>query len=523
MKPDLPRVSRSAVNIFSTWLLQACTLLFAVISVPLVTRRFGIEGLGLWLLVQQLASHIQLLELGLTSSLSRFLSRDLALHDSVAYGRHASTALVILIVMGALLTLLAIPMAQAFPLIFELPLHREQDAMWMLAIAILTTGFMLPLRSAIGVLTTQHRFALIAASDGVALLFRFILLLIVCVLLEQHALIALSLAVFVPGLVTSFALFVIAGRSIPQGLLGLRFLGIQPTRELLGVSLAAMVVTLAAVLLRQGSSMLAGFSLGVDVIPQLALPMMLVASLGPFLGIGNKIISPIASHLDATGRIVELRSTYLTATTYTLVVGLLIYACLLLLAPYFLPMWLGSEVIDQNYIHTIYINLLLVYGGFCLAVPALFARTVLIAVGQHRAAALGEFVSVIVGLVIGWILMDVFSFGATGMAVGIAAAYLIRAFGILMRQLASYFDMSPARLYADVWHYPIITVLPMCLAFVPMAFDNRELYIVLIFSLLALFLSATLFFRLIMPEGHQEKLRHLLRKAFSGRFGFKRK
>jgi O-antigen/teichoic acid export membrane protein len=76
MSVKLPGLRQSTANVLAIWLLQAGTLLFALVSVPLITRRFGLEGLGVWLLVQQVASHVQLLELGLASSLGRFLSRD---------------------------------------------------------------------------------------------------------------------------------------------------------------------------------------------------------------------------------------------------------------------------------------------------------------------------------------------------------------------------------------------------------------------------------------------------------------
>ena len=503
--------------------MQVGSLFLALVSVPLVTQRFGIEGLGVWLLVQQVASHIQLLELGVASTLGRFLSRAQSLGDSVGYGRYASTALVMLILMGAVLILLAFPLGLAFPLIFELPAHIEKDAVWMLVIAMLSTALLLPLRSAFGILSSQHKFVLIASGDGVALILRFTLIILVCNILEQHALVALSMAVFVPGLLTSSALFVIAMRSISQGLLSPRLVSIQSMREFFGISLATMVVTLAATLLRQGSPILAGYSLDVESIPQLALPLMLVTSLGPFIGVANQGLVPIASHLDATRRVEELRIAYLTTVKYTLALGLFLLACMLLFAKYFLLFWLSSKDFDPNYIHLIYINLLIIYAGYCLTIPAMFARTVLVAVGLHRVAARGEFVSVILGLSIGWLLMNVFSLGSTGMALGIAVAYLFRSVGILMRQLALYFDEPPARFYGYVWRDQLLTVVPLFLAFIPALFMKRELRAEIFFSLMAVGLWAHLVFRLIMTELHREKLKYLLNKATFRRFNSKRK
>lgn len=517
MKPDLPGLRHNAVNVLSTWLLQAGTLLFALISVPLVTRRFGLEGLGIWLLVQQLASHMQLLEMGLASSLGRLLSRDHALSKATAYTRHASSAIAILLVMGGFLVLLAVPMGRAFPHVFELPSHLAPDAEWMLAIAIVATGLTLPLRSAIGILSSQHRFALQASGDGFALILRVALIVVVCTMLEQHALIALSLAVFAPGLIGSLVLFVVANRSAPYVLFSPRTVGVQPMRELLDISLAAMVVTLAAVLLRQGGGMLAGYSLGVESVPLIALPVMLVVSLGPLLGIANQLISPIASRLDATKRVDELHRVYLTAVRYTLTGGLFIYATLILLAPYLLPLWLGRQSLEPHHVHAIHMNLLLIFGGYCLAIPAFLARAVLVSVGRHRIAARGELISSLVGLTIGWVLMEALDFGAIGMACGIAAAYLIRAGGALVRQLALYFDMPLTQLYSEVWRRPLLSALPLLLAFVPVISGNGELHTMALFVALALVLWVWLAFHHVVPETHREKFWRVLRKTAHGK------
>lgn len=515
MKPKLPGLRRSLVNIFSTWLLQAGTLLFALISVPLVTRRFGLEGLGVWLLVQQIASHLQLLELGLASSLGRFLSRDHALRDSAAYTGHVSSAITLLLAMGGLLVLLSVPVGLAFPQIFELPPHFLADSTWMLVIAIFAIGLILPLRGAIGVLSSQHYFALQAGCDGFALILRTILIVAVCMMADQHALIALSLAVFVPNLLGALGLFTFAVRLAPYDLINFRAVGLKPMRELLSISTADMVMALAAVMLRQGSAMLAGYSLGVDAVPLVALPVMIVVSLSPFLGIANQLISPIASQLDACQKIAELRLAYFTATRYTLTAGLFMFVAMMLLVPFLLPLWLGKGNLEPQQIHTMYLNLQLIFAGYCLAIPAFVARAVLVSVGKHKAAASGEWICAVAGISVGWVLMEVFGIGASGMAYGIAIAYICRAAGVLVRQLAHYFDMSLIRLLIEVWPRPILSALPLLIAFIPAMTDSTEPIEVAIFIVASLVLWTWLAFRLIVPGLHREKIGRALRQIMA--------
>jgi O-antigen/teichoic acid export membrane protein len=506
MSVKLPGLRQSTANVLAIWLLQASTLLFALVSVPLITRRFGLEGLGVWLLVQQVASHVQLLELGLASSLGRFLSRDKATSNAEAFTAHSSSAIAVLVAMGITIILLAVPLGMVFPRTFDLPRQLESDAVAMLAIATVATGLILPLRSALGVLSSQHRFVLIYGADGLVLLLRMVLVIVACTQVEEHALVMLALAVFGPGLVGALVTFAASIRSTPYALFKFRAISIKPIRELLAVSFASMLVTLAAVLLRQGSPMLVGYSIGIDALPLIALPIMLVASVGPFLAIGNQLISPVASQLDASSRVNELRSIYVTAARYTLAVGLLMFAGMALVVPYLLPLWLGKNALGPNHAHLIYMNLLLVFGGYCLATPAFLARSVLISVGKHKVAATGEIISAIVGLSVGWMLMEALNFGAIGMAYGIGTTYIIRGFGILMKQLAMYFTVRLHQLFFEIWYLPLLATLPLGSIFIPGIMGYQSLIAIALHGFVGLLLWAWLVFRLIMPIPHRESL-----------------
>jgi O-antigen/teichoic acid export membrane protein len=513
MKAKLPSLNRSVRNVLATWGLQASTLLFALISVPMVSQRFGLEGLGLWLLVQQLASHFQLLELGLASSLGRFLARDLALQDGASYTRHSASAIALLLILGTLIVGLAIPMAWAFPQVFKLPPDLAQDAVWMLAIALIATGLMLPLRSAVGILSSQHRFALLAGGDGLALLLRIVLVILACRVVQAHALIALALAVFLPNLLGATVLWMSARRDAPYPVMSKAAIGTQAVRELLSVSLAALVVTFAAVLLRQGSAMLAGYSLGVEAVPLLALPMMVVVSVSPFLGIANQLIAPIASQLDAQSQTEQLRQTYFTAARYSLSAGLLILIAMGWLMPHLLPIWLGRSILRPDQLQILQLNLMLVFTGYGLAIPAMLARSVLVSVGKHKFAARGEMISVVVGLAIGWGLMDIVGLGTTGMACGILSAYLLRAYGSLIHQLAFYLELPLVQLYLKVWTRPLLCSFPLLLIFLPAIFGhpNGDIQATLAVPLLLLWSGLTL--RLVLLPDHQQRIRLFLKRC----------
>jgi O-antigen/teichoic acid export membrane protein len=503
----LPEFRQVSINVSATWLLKGATLLFSLVTVPLISRRFGLEGLGVWLLVQQVASHFQLLELGLASSLERLLSRDAAKKDYLAYTGHSSTAAAMLAVIGALLILIALPAGSFFPEIFDIPLKMQWDASAMMVIALVSTGLLLPLRSAIGVLASLHRFDLQMLVDAVALALRFALVITVSLFVGEHALVALAVAIFGPGILAAIAMYAVALRLAPAALLDRSMIGRAAIVNLLGISLSAMMITFAAVLLRQGSALVAGYSLGLDAVPMIALPVMIVACLAPFLGVANQMIAPVASQLDAVGNKAALLDVYLMASRYVASIGLIVFFAVTIAGPTLLPIWLGREVFVAHQLQILQQVLLVVWFGYCAALPALLGRTILGSVGKHYAVARGEVAGAFFGVVFGWALMDLLKLGAVGMAYGIACTYLLRGGGPLMYRLAAYFGMSYWRLTYDLWLKPLLTGLPLLLSVLLVTVEGRSLTEAMLLYSAGVVLWGWTFWKIIIPAGHRAKFK----------------
>jgi hypothetical protein len=77
--------------------------------------------------------------------------------------------------------------------------------------------------------------------------------------------------------------------------------------------------------------------------------------------------------------------------------------------------------------------------------------------------------------------------------------------------------MPLTQLYSEVWHRPLLSALPLLLAFLPVISGSREIPIMALFASLALVLWGWLAFHHVVPESHREKIGSILRKAVSGR------
>jgi O-antigen/teichoic acid export membrane protein len=96
------RWSRILRNVLSNWTSYVVTAAIGFVLAPVVVHSLGNTGYGLWTLILSMTGYFGLLDLGIRSSVGRFVTRHLALGDEVSVNRIASTAFAILSGGGAL-------------------------------------------------------------------------------------------------------------------------------------------------------------------------------------------------------------------------------------------------------------------------------------------------------------------------------------------------------------------------------------------------------------------------------------
>src|SRR5258706_16247164 len=83
-------------NIFSNWTGYLITMVAGFLLSPFVVNHLGNTGYGIWTLVLSLTGYFGMLDLGIRSSVGRFVARYLALNNDGNVNRTVSTALALL-------------------------------------------------------------------------------------------------------------------------------------------------------------------------------------------------------------------------------------------------------------------------------------------------------------------------------------------------------------------------------------------------------------------------------------------
>ena len=143
MKRSLQFFRNTAVG----YALVAANIGFTILSVPLALRYLGKEDFGLWALAQQIGGYFLLIDLGLTSAMSRLLANHKDDIDGGAYGSLLLTGGLVFAVQGVLLAVFGTLFAFAAPQLFNVPDALAADFRNVLVILSLQSGAAIALRS----------------------------------------------------------------------------------------------------------------------------------------------------------------------------------------------------------------------------------------------------------------------------------------------------------------------------------------------------------------------------------------
>ena len=445
-------------NVFSSWGKRSLEILVMLITVPIITRHFGLELMGIWLLATQLSQHIFLLEFGFNTSLTRFLSRYRAKNDLITASMYLSTSILFLQVIGITVIIFSPLIATLFDKMFSFPPELRNQVYWLIILVTSLTGINLSLRTGIGMLSSKHLFDRIALWESFSLLIRLVSI-IFCFYFYDPNFIQLALITFIPSLFGSIMIFVEGLKANKDLSLSKDLITTKVVKRMISISGAAFVITMSAVIVRQTSSMLAGWKIGVDQVATLAFPILIVFATLPFISIGATLMSPVASQMDAENKQKTFYSLYVVIGRYVFSMATLIVLAFYFLGDLLFGLWLGGPNVDSNALNKIAKNVIIIFSGVALAVPGFILRQILIAVGKHWNAAFGEMIGAIIGVLFGYMLMVYTSLGTTGMAIGISVAFIIRGFGFLTIQGARYFSVNFSKITLDTMQIPLMLML----------------------------------------------------------------
>jgi len=166
----MSRVKRFAASMATGYLAMAVNIAYTMLSIPLALYYLGKEEFGLWALALQISGYLMLLDLGMSTALSRFVADHKDETEGNNYGSLFLTGTLVFVVQGVLIALVGVAFSFFAPHLFAVPPASMNDFRNVLCILSIVAGISVMLRSLGSPLWAYQRLDMINLNAAIGLL-----------------------------------------------------------------------------------------------------------------------------------------------------------------------------------------------------------------------------------------------------------------------------------------------------------------------------------------------------------------
>jgi len=397
-------------NVGSSWSALGVNVLVGIFLSPYILHRLGDDAFGVWILIFSVTGYYGLFDLGIRSSIVRYVAKYSTTDEHDELNRLVNTAMFSYSGIGALAMAVTLIAAYYVNSIFRIPAEFVVTARWLLLMvgAAVSLGF--PLGVFGGTLEGLQRFYLLNFTSISSTLLRA--LLIVIALRHGRGLLTVALiTVSLPllnGLVNAAAVF----RHLRLRL-GVQYVSGASLRRIASYSGTTFVIIVAGRLRFKTDALVIGTAISAAAVTYFTIGARLVDYSTELVHSMAQIFVPMSSQSDAMGDTERLRKIFVAGNRMCAMVILPIAAILVILGKSVIEAWVGARYVAASYP----ILLILLIPSTVMLMQAASSR-VLFGMGKHQMLAKVTLAEGIANLVLSLILVR--KFGIVGDAVGTA-------------------------------------------------------------------------------------------------------
>jgi len=491
-------------NIFSNWASYLVTAVVGFILAPFIVHSLGNTGYGLWTLVISLTGYFGMLDLGIRSSVGRFVARHIALNEEDQVNRIINTSFTLLAAGGMLALIGSIVIATYFFGVFKVEpqfVFAGKAALMILGLNIACT---LPLGVFSAVLVGLERYDVIGATTIVGELLRAVLVMVFLKL--GFGLVALALVTLFIG-AAEYTVMALLVRSLYRPLrLGWRFVDLSTLKGLSSFGIFRFIWIVSNQVIFYSDSVVIGIYLGASAITHFAIAGSLVNYGRNLVSLLTDAFFPAATRMDAKDDLSGLQQLLILGTRISLLISLPLCLGFVFLGKQFIGLWMGKE-----YFSSAAILIVLTIPQF--ASMSLYVSTlVLTSMARHRVLAYLALAEGVTNLVLSVVLVR--RIGLIGVAWGTVIPHLIITGLILPLYTMRTLRMNLADFLRGAYLRPVLCAIPaagLCYAFSVWFQNPTWLHFgAEVSAVCAVFLIAS--YRFCLTPGQHALLLHILQR-----------
>ncbi len=506
----MSRVAGTVLAAGASYSRYALSLLVLIIITGKVIRTLGPEAFGLWSLVFAVVGTIGLLDMGLVTTVVKYVAELRGRRDPEGRNEVVSTAAAVAIVLASVAAALVAGTAWVFNSVFSIPADQHRMAVLLIVVLgarVVMVGF--PLSVFRGLLFGEDRIVTLNVIQAASILLYGAS---AWVALETGADLAALAWINLGGMALEHICYVVvAFRVIPRLSLSPQFVTRRMFLRIVSFSSHQLVVNVSALVRLRSDLFLIKLFLPLSAVALYAVGQKIAEQLHLFLKQGLNVLAPLAAELHGSGKREQLGALFLAGTKYALAAAIAIGVTCFVLGRVLITAWVGESFADAAPI------LGLLVTASALSAIESGASGVLAMTGHHRQTARVAGLSAVVNVAVSVALIG--PLGLIGVAWGtltaslMVDAYLVpriarRAYGIPWNRFAR--EAIATSVVPGVGQYLVILGLATVMEPVgPLAIGA--------IAAVGLLVYAGLFFSLSLDRRERDLLGRLVTELWPGR------
>jgi O-antigen/teichoic acid export membrane protein len=404
---------RLAFNVLMNWIAMAIGMVVPFFLTPFVIRNLGVTAYGIWVLAVSTVAYLNILDMGLRSAVIRFVSKADAQKKPEDATRAIGAALWVRILISITVAILSVALAFAFPHLFRIPQDMQRAAQITVTLCALGVAFTLISGVFGAVLAAIHRFDVLSSISAVQTLARAAG--VILILRSGHGLVTLAYWEATVVSLSGVATIVVALKLFPPCRVPMVRPDIEILKTIWSYSFTTFIIMIAVQVILNTDNMVVGAFLSVGMVAFYSIGGSLMTYSWQVVFAVSSTFTPLASNMEAGGKVEELQSLLLRGTQATLGVVLPISVALALRGKTFIGLWMGPQ---YSSISGTVLQILLISQFFGVADGT--ASSIMMAIDKHKAVAKWAVIEAILNFSLSIVLVK--RIGLNGVAWGTSIA-----------------------------------------------------------------------------------------------------
>jgi O-antigen/teichoic acid export membrane protein len=438
------------------WAAMAVGMVVPFFLTPIVVRTLGATAYGVWIIAVSTVSYLNLLDLGLRSAVIRFVSKAEAQGRTDEAQSAIGAALWFRMLIATGVAVLSIALAVAFPHLFKIPSDLQRASQ--ITVLMCALGVAVALVSGVfgAVLAAINRYDVLSSIGAVQTVARAVG--VVLILRSGGGLVSLAYWEFTVVLLSGTITCGTALKIFPSCRVRLRRRpDVETLKMIWSYSFTMFIIIIAGQIVFSTDNLVIGSFLSVSLVAFYSIGGSLILYSNQVVTAMSTTFTPLASGLDASGKLEKLRQLLMRGTQGTLGLVLPIGITLLVRGKTFIGLWMGKQYSE---ISGTVLQILLI--GLFFTIANNTATNIMFATGRQKAVAKCAIIEAALNLSVSILLVK--TIGIYGVAWGTSATMAVVHLVFWPRYVQKQLGVPARRYVWDGWLKVTVCSIPFAVA-----------------------------------------------------------